>query len=78
MSARYDCGRHQLTTREIALLAGISQTTACNRVRRGLRGEALCAPAAPRGSTSPWRTEAGCSTHRARCSAAALRKASRR
>ena len=42
----YDCGRHgRLTVPMIAMLAGVSKEAVYQRLRKGLRGEALCAPA---------------------------------
>lgn len=50
VAKRYDCGEHgRLTTREIAAQAGITASSVHNRIARGIRGDALCAPkAAPR------------------------------
>lgn len=46
IAKRHDCGEHgQLTVREIAPIAGLSEPAIYSRLSRGVSGAALCAPA---------------------------------
>lgn len=42
---RYDCGQHgQLTSEQIEKVAGISRSGVLQRIKRGMKGDALAAP----------------------------------